>query len=417
MDLPDRFVIHVNDGVRMPADVRYQIFVSSTYEDLREERQQATQAILEMNHMPSGMELFPASDLSQWELIKTVINESDYYVVIVGGRYGSIHRETGTSFTEMEYDYATAQSVPVLGFVRRDLKSIPSGFVEADPVARAKLEKFRDKVMSRTCRSFDEPIELGMLVMKSLMSEVRTNPKVGWVRADQARGKEDIEREQSLLDELANKEREIKKLERTLRDRSLPLEGIDRADLAQGSDTYPLTVSFQDANKRLVSLDLPLTWDEIFSVIAPNMYGYILRRGPPGYNKLVGSYTFEGSLIEYVRSKIIDRAGGRQINILPHQIDDLLIQFRQLGLMAMVEKTNDEGGEDFRGYSLTKAGEEHLTKLRVRTKQPTSGSGTPPPFGAKKTAILKKAKRKAPPRHANRRRSRCTRRIWSSWTR
>ena len=31
----------------MTPQVRYQVFVSSTYEDLREERQQATQAILE----------------------------------------------------------------------------------------------------------------------------------------------------------------------------------------------------------------------------------------------------------------------------------------------------------------------------------------------------------------------------------
>lgn len=71
----------------MNVDVRYQVFVSSTYEDLREERQQVTQAILEMGWFPSGMELFPASDLSQWELIKKVIAESDYYIVIVGGKY------------------------------------------------------------------------------------------------------------------------------------------------------------------------------------------------------------------------------------------------------------------------------------------------------------------------------------------
>lgn len=96
------------------ADIRYQVFVSSTYEDLRlEKRQQATQAVLEMNHMPAGMELFPASDLSQWELIKTVINDSDYYLVIVGGRYGSVHPQTGLSFTEMEYDYPVSTSVPV----------------------------------------------------------------------------------------------------------------------------------------------------------------------------------------------------------------------------------------------------------------------------------------------------------------
>jgi hypothetical protein len=352
----------------MAAEIRYQVFVSSTYEDLREERQQATQAILEMNHMPAGMELFPASDLSQWELIKTVINESDYYVVIVGGRYGSVHRSTGLSFTEMEYDYATAQGVPVLGFVRKDVSKIQAGLVEADPVARAKLDAFREKVTSRTCRLFDEPVELGMLVMKSLMNEMRTNPRVGWVRANEARGKEDIEREQALLDDIGKQERKIKRLERELRDQALPLKGIDPSELAQGDDPYPLTVHFQDADKKMVSLDVPLTWDEIFSVVAPSMYGYILRRGGASANNLVGSYPFEANLIEYARSKIIEKCGRRQLNILSHQIDDLLIQFRQLGLVAMVEHNKEEHGEDFRGYSLTEVGEEHLTRLRIKLK-------------------------------------------------
>lgn len=63
------------------------------------------------------MELFPASDDAQWELIKRVIEESDYYIVIVAGRYGSLSPE-GISYTEMEYDYAVAKGIPVLGFIR-----------------------------------------------------------------------------------------------------------------------------------------------------------------------------------------------------------------------------------------------------------------------------------------------------------
>ena len=352
----------------MVADVRYQVFVSSTYEDLREERQQATQAILEMSHMPAGMELFPASDMSQWELIKAVINESDYYVVIVGGRYGSVHHLTAVSFTEMEYDYATAQGVPVLGFVRKDIGKIPSELVEKDPVGVEKLAAFRQKVTSKTCRMFDEPVELGMMVMKSLMNEMRTNPRIGWVRANQARSKEDLEREQGLVEEIAAKGKLLKQLERKIRDQALPLEGLSRDDMAQGKDAYPLIVNFQNQDKKPISVEVNLTWDEVFSVIAPNMYGYILRRAP-AYNDVVGSYTFEGSLIEYVRSKIIDKCGNRKLNILPHQIDDFLIQFRQLGLMAM-DETEDDGGKKFRGYTLTPAGEEHLTRLRVRPSKP-----------------------------------------------
>jgi len=352
----------------MLADVRYQVFVSSTYEDLRLERQQATQAILEMNHMPAGMELFPASDLSQWELIKAVINESDYYIVIMGGRYGSVHDQTGLSFTEMEYDYAVSMSVPVLGFVRKDINSIPARDVEQDPLKREKLERFRSKVMSRTCRQYDEPIELGMLVMKSLMNETRTKPRIGWVRADQARGKEDLEREQGLIDDISQKEKLIKRLERKLRDRIVPLEGVNPDQLAQGNDTYPVTATFQDSDKKLTSLDIPMTWDEIFSVIGPSMYGYILRRGPPEYKQLVGAYSFESNLIEYIRTKITDRCGSRQINILPHQVDTILIQFKQLDLMSVIEKYKEEDGEDFRGYSLTGLGEEYLMRLKVQLR-------------------------------------------------
>src|ERR1700742_4850314 len=110
----------------MIPQARYQVFVSSTYDDLRSERQQATQAILEAGCFPSGMELFPASDDAQWELIKRVIEECDYYVIIVAGRYGSL-TSGGLSYTEKEYDYAIEKGIPVLGFVRDDIGEVPFG--------------------------------------------------------------------------------------------------------------------------------------------------------------------------------------------------------------------------------------------------------------------------------------------------
>lgn len=98
-------------------DKRYQVFVSSTYTDLHEERAEVMQALLELDCMPSGMELFPAANEEQWEWIKKVIDESDYYLVILGGRYGSISKKTGYSYTEMEYRYAVETGKPVIGFL------------------------------------------------------------------------------------------------------------------------------------------------------------------------------------------------------------------------------------------------------------------------------------------------------------
>ena len=78
--------------------VKYQIFVSSTYEDLKAERDIVIKTVLEMGNIPVGMEMFSAGDEQQWELIKRQIDDCDYYVVIVAHRYGSTD---GTiSFTE-----------------------------------------------------------------------------------------------------------------------------------------------------------------------------------------------------------------------------------------------------------------------------------------------------------------------------
>jgi hypothetical protein len=209
--------LDIEQAATMDPFVRYQVFISSTYEDLREERQQATQAVLEAGYFPSGMELFRASDDSQWELIKRVIEECDYYIVIVAGRYGTVS-SNGLSYTEMEYDYAVSKGIPVLGFVRSDTGAIPFDRTEKSDEGRNKLEAFRKKVRSRTCGLYSNPAELGMAVMKSLIAETRLRPRTGWIRADQARSTDDIEREKELKEALHKAKKVIDKLTR----RSIP---------------------------------------------------------------------------------------------------------------------------------------------------------------------------------------------------
>jgi hypothetical protein len=82
---------------------KYQIFLSSTYEDLQHEREAVAKTILELGDIPVGMEMFSAADEEQWKLIKRQIEQSDYYIVIVAHRYGSMAGDV--SFTEREYDY------------------------------------------------------------------------------------------------------------------------------------------------------------------------------------------------------------------------------------------------------------------------------------------------------------------------
>lgn len=98
---------------------KYQVFVSSTYSDLIDERAAVSQCLLEMNCIPVGMEQFPASNMSQMDYIKMMLDDCDYYVLILAGRYGSLDSD-GKGFTEKKYDYATEKGIPVMSFVIED---------------------------------------------------------------------------------------------------------------------------------------------------------------------------------------------------------------------------------------------------------------------------------------------------------
>lgn len=132
---------------------RFQVFVSSTYLDLQRERWEVMQALLELDCIPSGMELFPAADDDQWSYIQRVIDDCDYYVLLLGGRYGSVSPKSGKSYTHMEYDYAIQQSKPVIAFIHENPRALPVEKSESSDEGRRKLEEFRRLVEQRLCKS------------------------------------------------------------------------------------------------------------------------------------------------------------------------------------------------------------------------------------------------------------------------
>src|SRR5262249_47512859 len=108
---------------------RYQVFVSSTFTDLKDERQHVMQALLKTLCIPTGMELFPASNAEQWRVIERVIDDCDYFIVIVAGKYGTADETTGLSFTEREFDFAVKIGKPILAFYHRNLSALRSDHV------------------------------------------------------------------------------------------------------------------------------------------------------------------------------------------------------------------------------------------------------------------------------------------------
>ncbi len=147
---------------------KYQVFISSTFSDLEDERRKIIDAVLECDCFPAGMEMFPALDMEQFTYIKSVIDKSDYYILVLAGRYGSLAND-GISYTEKEYNYAIEKGIPALIFVKRDIETIPASKKETDPRRKEKLLSFRMRVAQNRLLSYwDEPYELKSKVLLSL---------------------------------------------------------------------------------------------------------------------------------------------------------------------------------------------------------------------------------------------------------
>jgi len=120
---------------------RYQVFISSTFEDLKEERRAVQDVIISTGDFPVQMESFPAADEDQFEFIKSLIDHCDYYVLIIAGRYGTV-AEDGMSYTEKEYRYAVSKGVPVLVMIHNNRGSIAADKSEKTEESKEYLEHF-----------------------------------------------------------------------------------------------------------------------------------------------------------------------------------------------------------------------------------------------------------------------------------
>lgn len=157
--------------------LKYQFFISSTYKDLIEERQIAINAIMKMGHIPAGMELFTATGEKQFESIKPVIDESDYYMLILGGKYGSIIENEKISYTEKEFDYALSSGKRIIALVHSNPDDLDSSKRETKSVYMKRFKKFRDRVTSeRMVYMWNDLVDLSLGINSSISKAEKDYP-------------------------------------------------------------------------------------------------------------------------------------------------------------------------------------------------------------------------------------------------
>ncbi len=182
---------------------KLQVFVSSTFEDLKPERQAAVEAILEAGHIPAGMELFTAGDESQLDTIKTWIGNSDVFVLLLGGRYGSIEPKSQKSYVQLEYEYALELAKPAFAVVVAEealdarVKSFGRGAIEQ--TNGHLLQQFRSAVLSKISRFFADAKDIKIAIHQKLAELAQREDLVGWIRGDQARGTAELATELAAL--------------------------------------------------------------------------------------------------------------------------------------------------------------------------------------------------------------------------
>lgn len=240
---------------------KYQIFISSTYEDLIEERKIVQETILSMYQFPIGMEMFSADDEEQWEIIQETIDSSDYYVLIIGHRYGTVIDKgefKGISYTEKEYRYAKEKGIPILVFIISDTAVTLPKNIEKDPSKVEKLEEFKKEAkIGRMVEWWDNKEELARKVMNSLNKQFYKGKRAGWIRAEAF----DIEKTQNEIIELNKENRKLKK---ELEDLKKEIEvRIPKIELSI-NEMKEIEVPFWERNMKGIELEfLPLEYEDV----------------------------------------------------------------------------------------------------------------------------------------------------------
>jgi hypothetical protein len=239
-------------------NTRYQIFVSSTYSDLREEREKVIHELTRIGYIAVGMEQFPATDEEQLEYIQKIIDESDYYVVIIRGKYGSLASD-GISFTEKECDYALETIKPVLAFLFKNPGQLRVDETDNDPDKARKLDAFKKKLEEkRIVKYWERADQLVNDIKDSIHDIVRRRPGIGWIRGDQAldptvyKELEDLRRQ--------NKELQYKFDKLRTEDITFP------SHLAHGEDVLQIPYVDPSGSKTFIT-----SWRALFGLLADDI--------------------------------------------------------------------------------------------------------------------------------------------------
>ncbi len=149
------------------------IYISSTREDLQNEREAAAKAVRRLGHEAIYMEEYVASNLSPLEQCLQDVESCDVYVGLFAFRYGFIPAGQKKSITHLEYEATVKAGIPCLIFLLDPDAPHRVKFV-ATGDERQKIDHLRQELKDKYVVSFFQNAE----ELGGLVSSAVSNPKL-----------------------------------------------------------------------------------------------------------------------------------------------------------------------------------------------------------------------------------------------
>lgn len=338
-------------------DKRYQVFVSFADAGQPTIIQEVMQALLELSCTPTGITSYPVLSEDYWVLARQLIDDCDYYLLILSDHYTETEPE-GIHYTEMAYHYARQKGKPVIAFLFDHLDDFLTKRHTSESDHKAKLTAFYQSIQQNTYRQWGNAANLGSQISRSLIQLIRSQPAMGWVRADQVPEESTAQEILRLRKQIETQEKEIASLQQDA------LEGT--ADLAQGQDTFNVHFSFLVTQAPMElpaqqTIFTPLTWNDIFRAISPLIMDN--AKEDTLITKL-NELLYETAYPRLLKKKHLKQAHRVHTFQIDHQ--DFLtikIQLRALGLITYPHK------DDTTRWMLTAYGEATMIRLHAIWKK------------------------------------------------
>lgn len=315
-------------------------------------------SLLSMGMIPTGMELYPTEQNNQWKMIQKIIDECDYYVVLVGGRYGTLS-PIGLSYTHREYVYAATKKKPVIAFLHETPEMLPAAQREGSREGDVRFRDFRKLMQERAAifRQWSTPTDLAEVVRKSMPILVKQNPAAGWVRSGQAVGLSDLREVQDLKKRIEELEKEKHELTSGWRP---PLE-----TLARGSDTVALQYScnvYIKGDCKVTMTSSRLSWDNVFTTVGPQMMSEV----PESVMRDALEEAIAARALADVQHSMAKAHAVRNVVLSTASFNQVKIHLRALGLIRK-SVAREASGQTW--WQLTPHGDNTMTQLLALSRR------------------------------------------------